>query len=113
MPEGSEIRYLFYDDLETDTKMISKELEKIGIKGAYEAYKMIRVRAFRSDLWRWMALWYYGGIYIDAKFGFQMPVSDWVDFENDEFILCPCTRTRATNGLIVSNKFNPISLLVI
>jgi mannosyltransferase OCH1-like enzyme len=49
---------------------ISSDLELLGIPGAYEAFKMLRPRAYRSDLWRWMILWKYGGIYIDLKIGF-------------------------------------------
>jgi hypothetical protein len=36
-----------------------------------------------------MNLWYNGGIYMDAKLGFDMPVENWIDFKNDEFIYCP------------------------
>lgn len=50
--------------------MISKEMEKLGVHGAYDAFKMLRPKAFRTNIWRWMALWYYGGIYLDAKIGF-------------------------------------------
>lgn len=35
-----------------------------------------------------MALWYYGGIYMDAKMGFKYPVADVIDFKNDEYVQC-------------------------
>jgi mannosyltransferase OCH1-like enzyme len=101
LPKGTYIWYNNYETLEKDVKDISEELELLGIKGAYGAFKMLRARAYRADLWRWMALWKYGGIYIDAKLGFSVPVEEWVDFENDEFLLCLCTITRAHNGMIV------------
>ena len=45
-------------------------MDKMGVHGAYDAFKMLRAKAFKIDLWRWMALWYYGGIYMDAKMAF-------------------------------------------
>jgi len=57
-------------ELEESVKMISQEMEKVGVHGAYEAFKMLRPKAFKTNLWRWMSLWYYGGIYVDAKIGF-------------------------------------------
>ena len=30
-----------------------------------------------------MALWQYGGIYMDAKMAFNSPTNDWIDFNND------------------------------
>lgn len=63
--------------------MISKELEKIGIHGAYRAFKMMRARAFRADIWRYMTLWHNGGVYIDAKYGFTSDLTSWIDWEAD------------------------------
>jgi mannosyltransferase OCH1-like enzyme len=74
---------------------------------------MLRPKAFRGDLWRWMALWYYGGVYSDAKYGFQIPVDQWLDFENDEFIICPCRLHTMNNPFIVLTQYHPLALLVI
>ena len=58
------------EQIEESVKMISQEMEEVGIHGAYDAFKMLRPKAYRADLWRWMALWHYGGLYMDAKMGF-------------------------------------------
>jgi mannosyltransferase OCH1-like enzyme len=79
---------LNYHELDESTKAISKNLEKLGIFGGYKSFKDLRARAFRSDLWRWMVLWDEGGIYIDSKFVFNNK-TDWIDFEYDEFLICP------------------------
>jgi len=50
---------------------ISKKLEMIGFNGTYEAFKMLRPRAFRADLWRLLILWDQGGVYIDNKLVFS------------------------------------------
>lgn len=91
MPNGSEIHYIMQASKEMDENvhMISNALEQIGIPGAYKAFHMLRPHSYKSDLWRFMNLWYNGGIYMDAKLGFDMPVENWIDFKNDEFIYCP------------------------
>lgn len=81
--------------------MISDELELLGIAGAYKSFKLLRPRAFRADLWRLMATWYHGGIYIDAKLAFNSTV-DWIDFENDEFVICASKDTMYTENAIIA-----------
>ena len=36
----------------------------------------------------WLALWKHGGMFVDAKMGWTSPVSDWLDFKNDEYVQC-------------------------
>ena len=50
-------------------------------------------------MWRWMILWKYGGIYIDAKMAFASNV-DWLNFEDDEFVMCV-----AKENFFVNNAF--------
>ena len=71
----------------------------MGIHNAYRSWKLLRPRAFRSDMWRWMILWKYGGIYIDAKMAFASNV-DWLNFEDDEFVMCV-----AKENFFVNNAF--------
>ena len=86
LPNNTEFMYFDYDSLDKNVSMISKEMEKVGIQGAQKAYNLIRSYAFKKDLYSWMALWHYGGIYMDLKMGFQHNVSDWIDFKNDEYV---------------------------
>ena len=87
MPNGTEFH--FYNQLEADAsvKNISKKLEAIGITGVYDAYAALRAKSFKSDIWRWAIMWDQGGIYLDAKL-FLTEKPDWIDFENEELILC-------------------------
>ena len=80
LPNGTQYKYFNYEALDADVQMISQEMEKVGVKGAYKAFKMLRPKAFKADIWRWMALWHYGGIYLDAKMAFAKNVSDWISF---------------------------------
>lgn len=91
--------------------MISKELEKIGVHGAYKAFKMLRPHAYRTDLWRIMSLWYYGGVYLDAKLGLDTPAENWIDFNNDEFIWCPDKQGTMSNHMLVMTQYHPLAAL--
>jgi mannosyltransferase OCH1-like enzyme len=113
MPENSTINFLSYDEMEKSIEEMSKELEKIEVFGAKKAYDMIRARSYKSDFWRWMTLWSKGGVYIDAKYGFEIPVEKWVSFENDEFIMCPCLRATMNTPLIVATQYHPIALFMV
>jgi mannosyltransferase OCH1-like enzyme len=94
-------------------KEISEDLEKMEIPGAYRAFKLLRPRAFRSDLWRWMVLWKNGGIYMDAKIAFNKTV-DWLDFKNDEFVMCAAKDIMYTNNALMAMTQNhPYSLMMI
>jgi len=59
MPNGTELKFYLQGSKEMDdnTLMISKELDKIGVHGAYKAFKMLRPHAYKADLWRLMNLW--------------------------------------------------------
>lgn len=63
-----------YDNMDSNVSMISKEMEKLGITDVEKSYNLLRPYAFKKDLFQWLALWHYGGIYMDAKMGFTRPV---------------------------------------
>lgn len=113
MPNGSEIHYIMQASKEMDENvhMISNALEQIGIPGAYKAFHMLRPHSYKSDLWRFMNLWYNGGIYMDAKLGFDMPVENWIDFKNDEFIYCPDQLVTVNNAMIAMTQYHPLGAL--
>jgi len=76
---------------------------------------MLRAKAFRADLWRWMILWHNGGIYMDAKMAFTTPADSWIDFENEEFIIGLDYQMKELldNALIVLTKHHPYGLMMI
>lgn len=113
MPEGSTLQFLFQGskELEDNIKLISTELEKIGVHGAYKAFKMLRPHSYRSDMYRLMNLWYQGGIYLDAKFGFDMPVEKWIDFDNDQLAYCPDRLSTVNCAPLVMTQYHPIAAL--
>merc|ERR1712178_286122 len=88
MPNNTDFIVYDYDKMDKEISLISKEMEKLGVHGAEKAYKLIRPYAYKKNFLQWMALWHHGGIFMDAKMGFTKPVSDWVDFKNDELVGC-------------------------
>lgn len=76
---GTEFRY--YDDAQMEQSVgdISKELEKVGVPGASDAWHKLRPMAFRADLWRYMILWSEGGVYLDHKLMLNAPLASLVN----------------------------------
>jgi len=74
---------------------------------------MLRPRAFRADLWRYLIMWDQGGIYTDAKFYFSKDL-DWINWDDDELILCGDYEenfNRYINGFMVSAQYHPAPLV--
>lgn len=111
MPNNTEFLYFNYSQVNSEVNRISKEMEKLGIKGAEQAYNLLRPYAFKKDLFQWMALWDKGGIFIDAKMGFNHTVSDWIDFDHDEFITCGAPGMYTNNAIMAMTKHHPYGLL--
>lgn len=89
VPPGTEFRYYDYEQLHLSAVEISEQLEKeAGISGAYAALSSLRPRAFRSDMWRALILWKYGGLYLDAKVVLTANLSTWLDVTNPTLNLC-------------------------
>jgi hypothetical protein len=50
MPNNTEFKYYNYTEVTSEVHRISKEMEKVGIKGAEQAYNLLRPYAFKKDL---------------------------------------------------------------
>jgi hypothetical protein len=59
-----------------------------------------------------MQLWHEGGIYMDSKFVFN-DETDWLDFENDEFIICISNLLIVNQSIIIMTQYHPLALLMI
>jgi hypothetical protein len=97
-PPETEFRFFDDDAMEADTQRIAGILSaEAGVTGALGAFKMLRPIAFKVDLWRAMALWENGGIYMDADVAMLAPLSQFVDVEADglshtSFVLASAAR---------------------
>lgn len=84
------VRFIFYDDKQMDesAQKISMTLAKEqNLSGVYSALLSLRPMAFRADLWRYMILWYHGGIYMDDKLMLTDNIKTWLDRERDELVV--------------------------
>jgi len=88
VPSGTEFRFFNYTQLDASARNISAHLELVGINGAYEAFRNLRPRALRVDLWRAMILWEHGGIYLDAKMVMVQSMSKWLNLKSQGLNLC-------------------------
>jgi hypothetical protein len=96
-PIGSFIRYLTDEDMDDSVRNISQMLAGAGIADVEKAYFNLRPGAFRADVWRLMQLWADGGVYLDANINLTHPLTDWIDFSQDELVLV--TDTGVPNGI--------------
>ncbi len=73
--------YRFYDNEDRINLIKENFNDKV-----LQAYYLIENGAFRADLWRYCALYIYGGIYADIDTECQMPILALIE-NNDEFIV--------------------------
>jgi mannosyltransferase OCH1-like enzyme len=89
-------------------------MEKVGVSGAQQAYNLLRPYAFKKDLFEWMALWHYGGLFMDVKMGLQTPINNWIDMENEEFAICSSMHSLALdNAFVAMTKHHPYGLMMV
>ena len=113
MPNNTEFVYYDYPQMDQQVAQISKEMEQLGVKGAERAYNLLRPYAFKKDLFQWMALWKNGGIFMDAKVGFNHSVADWIDFSQDEFLMCADPEMITDNMFTAMTKYHPYGLMMV
>lgn len=88
LPSDADIRYLTDSDMDHSAKKISQRLAEAGVvRDAYAAYSNLRPPAYRADLWRYMALWDEGGVYLDMNIHLLAPLTTWVNFESDTLVM--------------------------
>jgi mannosyltransferase OCH1-like enzyme len=52
----------------------------------YEIYSSYKVNVLRADLWRYMCLYIYGGLYCDLDMFCKKPIETWIDL-NSKFVV--------------------------
>jgi len=88
LPSDADIRYLTDSDMDHSAKKISERLAEAGVvPDAYAAYSNLRPPAYRADLWRYMALWDEGGVYLDMNIHLLAPLTTWVNFKSDTLVM--------------------------
>jgi len=87
-PPGCSLKYFGNQEMDQSARVISQELEAAGVvKGAYEAFSILRPPAFKADVWRLMVLWSKGGVYLDFEIVLDRNLSEWINFESDGLVM--------------------------
>lgn len=79
--QNPEYEYHFYDDLDIEN-FIKQEYGK----DVQRAYNALQIGAAKADLWRYLVLYRYGGVYIDIDSCINKPLKDFIK-ETDKAIL--------------------------
>lgn len=91
LPENSEIRWVDDAMAAAMVRDVALEMMELGIlaKNFCVSYLNIRPGAFRADVWRAVALWKYGGLYLDHKVMFAVDIDDFIDLDKPQHAMCP------------------------
>jgi mannosyltransferase OCH1-like enzyme len=73
----------------------------------YDIFISLPVGVMRGDLWRYMVIYKYGGVYADLDTECLKPISSWM-IEDKEFIVCPETSNHFCQWTFASTSGNPI-----
>jgi len=99
-----EYEYRFYDDMDC-REMIGNHFE-LDVQQAYDS---LIPGAFRADLWRYCALYLYGGIYIDHKIVSLTPLRDIIRGD-DTLVVCmdPIGTVGLYNAILACTPGHPL-----
>jgi mannosyltransferase OCH1-like enzyme len=73
----------------------------------YEIFVGLPVGVMRGDLWRYMVVYKYGGVYADLDTECLEPISTWM-MEDKEFIVCPETDIHFCQWTFAATANHPI-----
>lgn len=73
----------------------------------YDIFISLPVGVMRGDLWRYMVIYKYGGVYADLDTECLLPISSWM-LEDKEFIVCPETSEHFCQWTFAATSGNPI-----
>jgi mannosyltransferase OCH1-like enzyme len=73
----------------------------------YDIFINLPVGVMRGDLWRYMVIYKYGGVYTDLDTECLLPISQWM-LDDKDFIVCPETSKHFCQWTFASTAGNPI-----
>jgi mannosyltransferase OCH1-like enzyme len=97
-----EYEHRYMDDLQAG-EFILKEYGQEW----YDIFINLPVGVMRGDLWRYMVVYKYGGVYTDLDTECLLPISTWIR-EDKDFIVCPETDKHFCQWTFASSAKNPI-----
>ena len=99
-------------------KVLDKDLEAVGIRGAYEAFQSVKPWAYKADIWRYAVLWRHGGVYMDHECVLVKDLAYIVErlTQRQPFHVCADkgagggVRDKLWQGFVISEPRNPVLL---
>jgi alpha 1,6-mannosyltransferase len=73
----------------------------------YDLFVGLPVGVMRGDLWRYMIIYKYGGVYADLDTECLKPISSWM-LDDKDFIVCPETSNHFCQWTFAASPNNPI-----
>jgi alpha 1,6-mannosyltransferase len=73
----------------------------------YDLFVGLPVGVMRGDLWRYMVIYKYGGVYADLDTECLKPISSWM-LEDKDFIVCPETSDHFCQWTFAASANSPI-----
>jgi mannosyltransferase OCH1-like enzyme len=78
----------------------------------YDIFVSMPVGVMRGDLWRYMVIYKYGGVYADLDTECLRPISSWM-IEDKNFIVCPETSNHFCQWTFAATPEHPILKFVL
>lgn len=78
----------------------------------HDIFVNLPVGVMRGDLWRYMVIYKYGGVYADLDTECWKPISSWM-LEDKEFIVCPETDIHFCQWTFAATAGNPILKVIL
>ena len=97
--DGYTLRWHDDDALIASMKQLDKDLEKVGVEGAYSAFDSVIPWAFKADIWRYAVLWRYGGVYLDHECILVDNLQHVVETLQKDGSFQTCSDTMANGGI--------------
>jgi mannosyltransferase OCH1-like enzyme len=98
-----EYEYRFHDDNDI-TNFLKNDFPEF-----IEGYNNLKYGASKADLWRYLIIYKYGGVYADIDCACVKPLKEWID-RDKSFITALGTNNDICQWLIISVPRNPIFL---
>lgn len=100
--KNPEYEYRYMDDMQA-ADFVLKEYGKEW----HDIFISLPVGVMRGDLWRYMIIYKYGGVYTDLDTECINPISNWLNEEYD-MIVCPETDKHFCQWTFAANAGHPI-----
>ena len=95
--------HYLYDDEEIDKFVLENYEGEI-----YNAYNMLNIGAARADLWRYLILYKYGGIYLDIDAAILKPLDTLINREDSAIITREMFEGLFNQWILIFKKGHPL-----